>query len=114
MLENSRATVYTIGLYDPEDRNAHLAVLKKLSNVSGGKFFQPVTVADIAPVFSIMAKDIRNCYTLGYTPGDSNPNRNIHTVKVIARENGRKLVVRTRTTYSMKSSPALTHQEGHG
>ena len=114
LLETSRATIYTVGLYDPEDRNAHLTVLKKLSSVSGGKFFQPATVADIAPVFSGIAKDIRNCYTLGYTPGDDNPNRNTHTVKVIARENGRKLVVRTRTTYSMKSFSQSTGQEGHG
>jgi Ca-activated chloride channel homolog len=113
LLESSRATVYTVGLYDPEDRNAHLSVLKKLSNISGGRFFQPATVADIAPVFSAIAKDIRNCYTLGYTPGDDNLNRDIHKVKVTARGNGRKLVVRTRTTYSMKSPAAPAVQEGH-
>jgi Ca-activated chloride channel homolog len=113
LLESSRATVYTVGLYDPEDRNAHLSVLKRLSNISGGRFFQPATVTDIAPVFSTIAKDIRNCYTLGYTPGDDNLNRNIHRVKVTARENGRKLVVRTRTTYSMESPTASAVQEAH-
>ena len=112
LLESSRATVYTVGLYDPDDRNAHLAVLKKLSNVSGGRFFQPATLADIAPVFSGIAKDIRNCYNLGYAPSEDNPNRTIHTVGVLAKENGRKLVVRTRTTYSMKSLTPLTGQEG--
>ena len=104
LLESSRATVYTVGLYDPEDRNAHLAVLKKLSHLSGGRFFQPATTAEIAPVFSKIAKDIRNCYSLGYTPGEDHSSRTIHTVRVTARENGRKLVVRTRTTYSMPSS----------
>jgi Ca-activated chloride channel family protein len=111
LLERSRATVYTVGLYDPEDRNAHLAVLKKLSNISGGRFFQPATTADIAPVLSGIAQDIRNCYSLGYIPGEGNPNRTIHTVKVTARESGRKLVVRTRTTYSMTSPTPLASQE---
>jgi Ca-activated chloride channel homolog len=111
LLESSRATIYTVGLYDPEDRNAHLSVLKKLSNISGGRFFQPATATDIAPVFSAIAKDIRNCYTLGYTPGDDNLNRNIHKVKVTARENGRKFVVRTRTAYSMEPPAALAVQE---
>ena len=69
-------------------------------------------MAEIAPVFSSIAKDIRNCYALGYTPSGDKPDRTIHTVKVTARENGRKLVVRTRTTYSMKSAPS-TGQEGH-
>jgi Ca-activated chloride channel homolog len=113
LLETSRATVYTVGLYDPEDRNAHLSVLKKLSNISGGRFFQPATAADIAPVFSVIAKDIRNCYTLGYSPGDDSLNRDIHKVKVTAQGNGRKLVVRTRTTYSMKPPVAPAGQEGH-
>ncbi len=112
LLEGSRATVYTIGLYDPEDRNAHLGVLKKLSKLSGGKFFQPASLADIPPVFDGIARDIRNCYTLGYAPDDTKPNRNIHTVKVIARENGRKLEVRTRTTYSVApSSPAAGRRD---
>ena len=108
LLESSRATVYTVGLYDPEDRNAHLAVLKKLSRISGGRFFQPATAADIGPVFDRIARDIRNCYTLGYTPDTSNANRDTHTVKVIARENGRKLEVRTRTSYSISPSPYVT------
>ena len=112
LLESSRATVYTVGLYDPDDRNAHLAVLKTLSHISGGKFFQPATTADIAPVFNGIAKDIRNCYSLGYTPGEDNLNRITHTIKVTARENGRKLVVRTRTTYTMKSSYQPAGQGG--
>ena len=112
LLESSRATVYTIGLYDPEDRNTHLAVLRKLSKVSGGRFFQPDTTAAIAPVFSEIARDIRNCYNLGYAPNEDNPNRTIHAVKVLARENGRKLVVRTRTAYSMNSSAPSAGREG--
>jgi VWFA-related protein len=111
LLESSRTTVYTIGLYDPEDRNAHLSVLKNLSKISGGKFFQPATMADIAPVFSEIAKDIRNCYNLGYAPSEDSTKSTIHRVKVTAREDHRKLVIRTRTNYLMKSPAVLTGQE---
>jgi Ca-activated chloride channel homolog len=112
LLQSSRTTVYTVGLYDPEDQNKHLAVLKKLSSVSGGKFFQPATLADIPAVFSGIAKDIRNCYTLGFSPGSYNPDRTIHRVKVTVQDNHRKLVVRTRTTYSMQ--PFTQGQAGEG
>lgn len=112
LLESARATVYTVGLYDPEDRNAHLAVLKKLSRISGGRFFQPATAADIGPVFDGIARDIRSCYTLGYAPNTNNANRTTHTVKVIARENGRKLEVRTRTSYSLAPWPYVASQRG--
>lgn len=111
LVERSRATIYTVGLYDPEDRNAHLSVLKKLSGMTGGKFFQPAAVTEIAAVFSGIAKDIRSCYTLGYAPDETTPERDVHTVKVVARENGRKLIVRTRTVYSMKSSVPSTGRE---
>lgn len=114
LVESSRATIYTVGLYDPEDRNDHFSVLKKLSAISGGKFFQPAAVTGIAPVFREIAKDIRNCYSLGYAPVDDHPERAIHTVKVVVRENGRKLVARTRTAYSMKSSAQPTGREGRG
>ncbi len=114
LLESSRATVYTVGLYDPEDRNTHLAVLKKLSSISGGKFFQPATVADIPSVFSGIAQDIRNCYTLGFAPGSRNPHRALHKVKVTARDNHRKLVVRTRITYSMEPFTQETGRGGPG
>ena len=43
-------------------------MLKKLSKISGGEFFQPKTMNDIIPVFEKIGRDIRSRYTIGYVP----------------------------------------------
>jgi VWFA-related protein len=101
-LEASRATVYTVGLHDPDvinDLNA--GVLRKISHVSGGEFFGPETPSEITSVFEQISKDIRHRYTIGYIPDESNNHRVLRRVKVIARDGNRKLLVHTRTSYNV-------------
>lgn len=100
LVEASRATIYTVGLYDPEDRDLNPGVLRKMSNVSGGEFFAPEKLNDVVSTFDKISKDIRNCYTLGYVPDEINDKRSLRSVKVTATEDNRKLLVRTRTTYT--------------
>ena len=106
LLMASRATIYTIGLFDREDREEwNPGALRKIANLSGGEYFQPETLDQVVPVFKKISKDIRNRYTIGYVPDEANDKRTIRQVKVIAEENGRKLAVRTRTSYSMLPRP---------
>ncbi|MBV9296920.1 MAG: VWA domain-containing protein, partial [Acidobacteriaceae bacterium] len=100
LIESSRATIYTVGLFDPEDRDLNPGVLRRIASISGGQFFEPATLEGVVPVFHKIAQDIRNCYTVGYVPDEITDKRTVRTVKVVARENGRKLAVRTRTTYT--------------
>ncbi|MGC2660411.1 MAG: hypothetical protein WA324_20860, partial [Bryobacteraceae bacterium] len=103
LIQASRATVYTIGLYDPFDRDQNPRVLRKFSKISGGEFFQPDSLNDIIPIFEKISSDIRSRYTIGYVPPGavdvSTPV--VRSIKVGAvNGKGRKLIVRTRTSYT--------------
>jgi VWFA-related protein len=101
-LEASRATVYTVGLHDPDVTNdLNAGVLRKISHVSGGEFFGPETPSEITSVFEQISKDIRHRYTIGYIPDESNNHRVLRRVKVIARDGNRRLLVHTRTSYNV-------------
>jgi len=80
-------------------------VLRKLANVSGGEYFEPKTLDQVIPTFEKISKDIRNRYTVGFVPDDLRDQRRVRSVKVKAEEQGHKLLVRTRTTYSMEPLP---------
>ncbi|MBV8809872.1 MAG: VWA domain-containing protein [Acidobacteriaceae bacterium] len=101
LIEASRATIYTIGLLDPNDRDLNPSVLKKMAAISGGEFFEPEEQSQIVPVFDRISKEIRNRYTIGYIPNEATDKRVSRTVKVRAEDKGVKLAVRTRTSYSI-------------
>jgi VWFA-related protein len=116
-IESSRATIYTVGLLDPQNNDLNPRVLRKMAAVSGGEFFEPAESSDIVPVFDKISKDIRNRYTIGYVPDETNDRRVIRRVKVVANENGRKLIVSTRRRYSIvpfsSNAPADTTVADH-
>jgi Ca-activated chloride channel homolog len=97
----SRATIYTVGLFDQENPELNPGVLRKLAGVSGGEYFQPASLDQVLPVFEKISKDIRNRYTVGYIPDETGDQRAVRSVKVSAQEAGRKLSVKTRTNYSI-------------
>ncbi len=111
LIEASRATIYTVGLYDPDDHDASPGVLRKMASVSGGEFFEPAKLDDIVPVLTKISSEIRNCYTLGYVPDEINDKRMVRSVRVAAQENSRKLSVRTRTTYLITPFSELVAQQ---
>lgn len=105
-IESSRATIYTIGLADPENRDLNPAVLRKFAALSGGEYFQPKKLDDVLPIFEQICKDIRSRYTLGFVPGQlGGPDkRAVRKIKVSASLDGRRLTVRARTTYRIPSA----------
>ncbi|MBV9442077.1 MAG: VWA domain-containing protein [Acidobacteriaceae bacterium] len=101
LIDSSRATIYTVGLFDPDDRDRNPSVLRKLARVSGGEFFEPPALDDVVPVFHKISQDIRHRYSIGYVPDDVGTKRIVRSLRVVATDNdGRKLVVRTRTAYT--------------
>jgi Ca-activated chloride channel family protein len=112
LIEASRATIYTIGLFDSEDEDRNPNVLRKLAKVSGGEFFQPATLSDVLPVFHKISTDIRNRYSIGYAPADLSTKRIVRSVRVTAvGKDHRKLVVRTRTAYTVTPFSELITRE---
>jgi VWFA-related protein len=107
MAQASRATIYSVGLLDPDDRDLNPKVLKKLSAVTGGEFLQPQTSEEVMGAFHRICRDVRSRYSIGYVPALEGNRRFVHKVKVTAKDpDGRKLSVLTRTSYTT----ALTEQ----
>jgi VWFA-related protein len=92
--------IYTIGLADPNDRDARPGLLKELARVTGGESFFPRKNDEITPAMERIARDIRSSYTLGYVPQAAGSAGARHKIKVDVHSPGRSgLAVRARSLY---------------
>jgi hypothetical protein len=102
-VEESRATIYTIDIFDESDPDNNSDVLKQLAQVSGGEYFRLRETPEILTVCKKIATDIRSRYTIAYVPSHLDSARSMHLVKVKASgPSGEKLMVRTRSRYMMQ------------
>lgn len=108
----SIATIYTIGVYSPDDPDKNPDLLKRLAQISGGAFYQPPKLEDIVPECKKIAQDVRTRYTIGYVP--SVEGKEIRHIKVTTSVPDRgRLIVRTRTSYMMnENSQAADRKAG--
>jgi Ca-activated chloride channel family protein len=101
-VEESRATIYAIDIFDENDPDNNSDVLKKLAQVSGGEYFKVRENPEVVAACKKIAKDIRNRYTIAYAPSHAGSAQSVHLVKVTASAPGpEKLMVRTRSRYLM-------------
>jgi VWFA-related protein len=98
-VEQSPATMYTIGTFDNDDPDRNPDVLKWIANVSGGEAYFPTQLDGIIPVCKRIAKDIRNRYTIGYVPAEGKPGALRHIKVAVSSPERGKLIARTRTQY---------------
>jgi Ca-activated chloride channel homolog len=96
-LAASNTVVYAVILRDPTDREANPRLLKRLAKSTGGLSFAPRDGGDIAAALTMIAKDIRSTYTVGYAVPPGEPG--LRHVRVIIRRDGRTLHARTRSEY---------------
>lgn len=94
----SNVTIYTIGLFTPEDRDTNPGVLKSIARTTGGERFLPKSAGPLLADVQRIAREIRSGYTLGYEPPDRDGAYHRVRVKVNQRD-GPKLTVRTRPGY---------------
>jgi len=99
-VNESLATIYTVGIFDDDDPDRNPDVLKWLANVSGGVSYFPKELQGIVPVCKQIAKDIRTRYTIGYVPPDGKPGQLRHIKVTASAANHGKLIPRTRTQYT--------------
>jgi len=106
MAGKSDAIIYTIGIYTDEDPDQKPEELRKLSKATGGEAFFPQSIPDVVPVCERIAHDIREQYTLAYSPANTKPDGayRVIQVKATAADRGR-LSVRTRAGYYASSKP---------
>ncbi len=99
-VDQSLATIYTVGIFDDDDPDRNPDVLKWIAGVSGGVAYFPRQLEGIVPVCKQIAKDIRSRYTIGYIPPEGKAGVLRHVKVVVAQSPDRgKLSARTRTQY---------------
>ena len=111
-MNESPATVYTIGIFDADDPDRNPDVLKRLASVSGGVAYFPQDLEGIVPACRQIAKDIRTRYTIGYIAGDSKPGQLRHIKVTVAAPDRGKLTARTRTQYMYNADGSADRQTG--
>jgi VWFA-related protein len=106
MAGQSDAIIYTIGIYTEEDPDQNPNALRQLSKATGGEAFFPQSLPDVVPVCERIAHDIREQYTIAYTPANRKQDGayRVIQVKATAPHHGR-LSVRTRAGYYAPSKP---------
>lgn len=101
-VENSGAAVYSIGLFDPNEPENNLGVLRRLAKITGGEAFAPMDISEVGSFCLKIAEDIRASYTLAYTPPQPDQHTAMRKIKVVATEPaGGRLTVHARTTYML-------------
>jgi Ca-activated chloride channel family protein len=95
--KRSNATIYTIGIYDETNLDRNPRVLRRISDLTGGKAYFPGSLKDMERVWRDIAGAIRGQYTLGYH--SNNPGRDGLFRKVEITAGGRDRRVTTREGY---------------
>jgi VWFA-related protein len=107
----SRATIYTVGIFDTDDPDRNPDVLKKLANVSGGVPYFPEKSKDVVDICRQIAKDVRSRYTVAYVPHDlEKPGVRHIKIEAISPDRG-KLTARTRTSYLVPTVQAAARDK---
>ncbi len=106
LMKESDVVIYSVGILDGRDSGSMIGIqgqsfLDELSSVTGGKSFYPNTTAEMDEIFERIALELRNQYSIGYTPDDFQPNGEWRKVKVkIKPPRGvPRLTVRSREGY---------------
>jgi VWFA-related protein len=116
MAGRSDAIIYTIGIFDENDPDRNVRVLKQLANVTGGESFLPGSTGEVISICKRIARDIRNQYSITYLSTNKKQDGcyRVIQVKAGAPERG-PLRVRTRAGYyaPLKSQPLPATDQSH-
>ena len=99
--QQSGVVIYAIGLLEEEDRgdaNKAKHELTQLTEATGGEVYFPKEVSEVEPIAHLVAHDIRNQYTIQYTPSNNTMDGTFRQIKIAVNAPGH-LTVRTRSGY---------------
>jgi VWFA-related protein len=98
--QQSNATIYAIGLFDPLAVDNSRSALQKLAAATGGDAYFPESIDDLAPLWDEISHGIRTQYTIGYRPSQTMFDGKFHRVQVrVDAPDLPKVSVRTRRGY---------------
>lgn len=86
LMKESDVVTYSVGIMDRGDSASSYgmqgqAFLDEISSVTGGKSFYPSTDIEMDEIFERIALELRNQYSIGYTPKDFQPDGKWRKVK---------------------------------
>jgi VWFA-related protein len=99
--QQSEVLIYAVGLLSEEEKHAAARArraLIDLTGATGGQAFFPKSVVDVDRIAHQMAHDIRNQYTIQYSPSNQTMDGTYRRIEVTVRAPV-KLQVRTRSGY---------------
>jgi VWFA-related protein len=100
LAEQSSAIIYAVGIFDQDDPDRNPKVLRRLAEVTGGLAFFPDNLDQVSKICARIAHDIRNQYTIGYSPATPAKPGEYRVIRVVASApHHGKLIVRARTGY---------------
>jgi Ca-activated chloride channel family protein len=102
--------VYIVGFPDDDDdgglfgrstRKRAVQLIKDIANETGGRAFFPKSVDELPEIVRTINADLRTQYSIGFTPSQTSGG-GFRRVTVRAEDGKRKLVVRTRSGYTLR------------
>src|ERR1700722_1866583 len=106
--QNSGVLIYAIGLLTEEERSEAKKAkraLDALTEATGGEAFYPKDLAEVDRIAHQVAKDLRNQYSIAYSPTNQKLDGSYRQIKVNVNAPGRP-VARTRSGYYANSTSA--------
>jgi Ca-activated chloride channel homolog len=100
LAQSNNTIVYAIGILSDTAADVNPGLLRKLAKATGGRTYFPKSAAELPALSKQIAKDLREQYTIGYTPEDTTHDGSYRAIRVslLGPTHG-TLVVRTRAGY---------------
>jgi VWFA-related protein len=93
------------GRYPQESRPDGKRILERISKETGGRLFEVSKKEPIEQIYDSLQEELRNQYSLGYTPNPPNTGPGYHKITLTTKKND--LIVQTRDGYYV-STPSPT------
>jgi Ca-activated chloride channel homolog len=93
MALRANVIVYTISTNFPgySESNKYDKILQRIADATGGRWFEPFQVTDVANAFAQIQADLRSQYALAYRPADFRHDGRYRTIEIMAEHKGLKV-----------------------
>lgn len=93
MALRANVIVYTISTNFPgySESGKYDKILQRMADATGGRWFEPFQVTDVANAFAQIQADLRSQYALAYRPADFRHDGRYRTIEIVAEHKGLKV-----------------------
>lgn len=103
------ALIYCIGIIDKQSADTNPKLLKKLARDTGGRAFFASSVSELPEICHQIAQDLREQYTITYSPSDDRHDGTYRKIRVKVKAHGHgRLHVRARAGYYAPGPPPVS------